>query len=167
MSSIYNITNELKKIYDKLESGDGINPETGEIDEEITNALALTNENLQVKALDYAYVIKSFDDDIDIYDKEIARLTERKRQLQATKERLKETVSQAMQDFGIVEIKGKTVKLCFRESESVEITDETLISQEFFRVKVEPDKVAIKKALKNGENVQGVKLIQKRNLQIK
>lgn len=167
MASIYNITNELKEIYNKLESGEGINQETGEIDAEITNQLALTRENLQVKAIDYAYVIKSFDDEIEIYDKEIARLNERKKQLQATKERLKDTVSQAMLDFGIVEIKGQTVKMNFRESESVEIVDERLLTEQYLRTKVEPDKVAIKKALKNGEDVQGARLINKSNLQIK
>lgn len=167
MGSIYNITNELKQIYDKLECGEGIDTETGEIKPEIVNTLALTQQNLQTKAVDYGYVIKSFDDEIDIYDREIKRLQERKEYLKNTQNRLKQTLSNAMQEFNIVEIKGETLRLSFRESESVEITDESLLDEQYKRVKVEPDKTAIKKALKNGEDVQGARLVKNQNLQIK
>lgn len=167
MGSIYNITTELKQIYDKLECGEGIDLETGEIKPEIANELALTQQNLQTKALDYGYVIKSFDDEIDIYDREIKRLQERKEYLKNTQSRLKQTLSNAMQDFGIVEIKGETLRLSFRESESVEVIDEDLLTIKFKQLKFVPDKIAIKKALKNGEDVQGARLVKNQNLQIK
>lgn len=167
MNSIYNISNELRKTLDNLSNGIGIDQETGEIDPEIVNQLAITQENLQLKAIDYGFIIKNFDDELDIIDKEIKRLTELKKQKKNTQDRLKETLTNAMLEFGIEKIKGETFQLSFRESESVEITDETLIPLDYQRVKMEVDKVAIKKAIKNNEFVPGAELIKKQNLQIK
>lgn len=167
MSSIYDISAELRGIQDKLLSGEAIDQETGEILPSIVNELALTQQNLQNKAIDCGYILKSFDDEIDLYDREIKRLTERKRVLQNTKQRINDSIKNAMIEFGITKIKGKTLTIGLRESESVEITDETLIDEQYKRIKVEADKVAIKNALRNGEDVQGARLVKNQNLQIR
>lgn len=165
--NLYEISTELRKTYEKLENGEGINLETGEIDSEVQQALALTQQNLQTKAIDIGYVIKSFDDEIEIYEREIKRLTEIKDQMKKRKEWLKTNLSNAMQEFGIVELKGKTIKLSFRKSESVEVTDIDALDDKFKRVKIEPDKTAIKTELKMGHNVEGARLVENQNLQIK
>ena len=167
MANIYELSNEMQDIYDKLESGEGIDLETGELKPEIVNALCVKKNELETKVVDYGYVIKTFDDNIDVYDKEIKRLQERKAQMVNTREKMKEVISKVMQDFEITEIKGKTIKISFRDSESVEVFDERLLTSEFIRSKFEPDKVAIKEALKNGQDVQGARLTKKKNLQIK
>ena len=169
MDSIYQISEQLMNIYDELESGVGIDEETGEIDQEILNALVITKNELQTKAIDYAYVIKTFDDNITIYDKEIKRLTERKKQFQKIQDRLKEIVKNAMVDFGMTEIKGKTLKLSLRKSEAVEVLDLNELDEKFKRTKItiEPDKVAIKNAIDNGEEINGAVLVKKDNLQIR
>lgn len=167
MNSIYNISNNLRQIIDNLSNGIGIDQETGEIDPEIVNQLAITRENLELKAIDYGFIIKSFDDELEIIDKEIKRLTELKNQKKNTKDRLKEVLTNAMLEFGIEKIKGDTFQLSFRESEAVEITDESIIPLDYQRVKMEVDKTAIKKAIKNNEFVPGAELVKKQNLQIK
>lgn len=165
--NLYEISTELRRTYEKLENGEGINLETGEVDSEVQQALALTQQNLQTKAIDIGYVIKSFDDEIEIYEREIKRLTEIKDQMKKRKEWLKGNLSNAMQEFGIVELKGKTIKLSFRKSESVEVTDIDALDEKFKRVKIEPDKTAIKMELKMGHNVEGARLVENQNLQIK
>ena len=165
--NLYEISTELRKTYEKLENGEGINLETGEVDSEVQQALALTQQNLQTKAIDIGYVIKSFDDEIEIYEREIKRLTEIKDQMKKRKEWLKGNLSNAMQEFGIVELKGKTIKLSFRKSESVEVTDIDALDEKFKRIKIEPDKTAIKMELKMGHNVEGARLVENQNLQIK
>lgn len=167
MNNLYDISNELREVYNKLENGEGIDIETGEISEDVANALVLSQQNLQTKAVDIGYVIKSFDDQIDLYEREIKRLTEIKDQMKKRKEWLKGNLSNAMQEFGIVEIKGKTLKLSFRKSESVEIDNFELLDDKFKRVKVEADKTAIKQALKSGEEVAGARLVENQNLQIR
>ena len=169
MASIYNISNDLKKIYEQLDDGSGIDLETGEIKPEIMNQLTITQNELQTKAIDYGFVIKAFDDEIDVIDKEIERLEERKAYVKRNKDRMKSIVSSAMEEFGITKIKSETLQLSFRKSESVEVVDERLVDEKFKKVKTEVslDKTAIKNAIKNGEDVQGAKIVEKNNLQIK
>ena len=62
MSSLYDISTEVRNIYEELESGIGIDEETGEILPEILERLKISKENLNNKAVDYGYVIKSFED---------------------------------------------------------------------------------------------------------
>ena len=61
------------------------------------------------------------------------------------------------------------VAVSFRKSESVHITDEYLIPDEYkiFTVVKKPDKGVIKDALKKGKEIMGVELVEKRNVQIK
>ena len=124
MSSLYELTTELKNIYKQIENGE-------EFTEEMEKALVLTEQNLQEKAIDYGYVIKSLDDEMELFDKEIKRLTERKKQLARTQELLKDRLTFAMQEFGIEEMKGKTIKLSFRKSESVDVYNVDVLPEEF------------------------------------
>ena len=169
MASIYNISSDLKKIYEDLDNGNGIDLETGEIKPEIMQQLSISRNELETKAVDYGYVIKAFDDEIDIIDREIERLEERKAYVKKNKERMKTIVGSAMEEFGINKIKSETLQLSFRKSESVDIFDESLVDDRFKKVKTEIsiDKTAIKNAIKNGEDVQGAKIVEKNNLQIK
>lgn len=169
MANIYNISNDLKKIYEDLDNGNGIDLETGEIKPEIMQQLSISRNELETKAVDYGYVIKAFDDEIDAIDREIERLEQRKAFVKRNKDRMKSIVSNAMEEFGITKIKSETLQLSFRKSESVDVFDESLIDEKFIKTKTETsiDKTAIKNAIKNGEDVQGVRLLEKNNLQIK
>lgn len=171
MQSLYDISNELREVYNKLENGEGIDLETGEISEEMQNALAISQQNLQTKGIDIGYVIKSFDDQIEMCEREIKRITELKKSMQNKKDWLKDKVKSAMEEFGIVEIDGtpigKPIKLSFRKSESIEVDNVDLLDDKFKRVKIEADKTAIKQAIKNGEQVEGARLVENNNLQIR
>ena len=61
------------------------------------------------------------------------------------------------------------VAVSFRKSESIHITDEYLIPDEYklFTVVKKPDKGVIKKALKDGKEIMGVELVEKQNINIK
>ena len=169
MASIYNISNDLKKIYEDLDNGNGIDLETGEIKPEIMQQLSISRNELETKAVDYGYVIKAFDDEIDIIDREIERLEERKAYVKKNKERMKTIVGSAMEEFGINKIKSETLQLSFRKSESVEVFDESLVDEKFKKVKTEIslDKTAIKNAIKEGKEVAGASIVERQNLQIK
>lgn len=168
MASLYNISKEIEDIYFKLRNGEGVD-EDGVIDDEVINSLTIKKEELQTKAIDYAYVIKQFENDISVYDNEIKRLMACKKQMMAIHDRLKSLLTSTLLNFGIVKLQGKTVQLSFRESKSVEITDERMINPKFMKVEIKktPDKMAIRQALESGEDVQGVDLVTKKNLQIK
>lgn len=61
------------------------------------------------------------------------------------------------------------VAVSFRKSESVLVKDEYLVPDNFcdFTMVRKPNKTAIKSALKSGEEIMGVELIEKKNVQIK
>ena len=97
----------------------------------------------------------------------IKRLTAIKNNLESTNDKLKEAVSFAMQSYGIFEVKTPTLKLSFRQSESVQIENESLLDGKYFNYKPTVDKTAIKNDIKSGLIVNGASIVKKQNLQVK
>jgi hypothetical protein len=161
--NIYKIQNEFQLIIAEV-----INNE-GEITPELETALTINKEQLQSKAVDYCYVIKQLDYDCEQIDNEIARLNKLKKVRANLTDRLKNTVSSAMQLFEVEKIETPLIKLSFRNSESVEITNEQQLDAKFIVTKTvsTPDKKAIKDAIKNGEVVEGATISYNKNLQIR
>ena len=60
-------------------------------------------------------------------------------------------------------------KISYRKSDSVDVTNFEELPEEFIKTKIEktPDKVAIKNAIKDGNKVNGAKLVTNYNIQIK
>jgi len=161
--NIYKIQNEFQLIISEV-----INNE-GEITPELETALTINKEQLQSKAVDYSYVIKQLDYDCEQIDNEIARLNKLKKVRSNLTDRLKNTVSSAMQLYEVEKIETPLIKLSFRNSESVEITNESQLDACFIVTKTvtSPDKKAIKDAIKNGEVVEGATISYNKNLQIR
>jgi hypothetical protein len=157
--NLYNIKSEYLAIAHGLTEG--------ELTPELEQALIITQENLQEKAINYGYVIKNFESEVDIIEEEIKRLNALKKARINAVEKLKTNISDAMQLFGILEVKAPTFKMNFRTSESVEIFEG--LDNEFITEKVsyQPDKIAIKNAIKEGRTVNGAALVTNFNLQIK
>ena len=163
MRTLYQIEQEYQQIAEQIiESG-------GELTEGMENALIINREELQEKATNYAYVIKDIENDIEGVEREIKRLQALKKAREGAKERLSQAISGAMELYGVEKIELPCLKLSFLKSESVEITDESLIP-EFLKEKVVTEKISkveLKKILKSGTDVNGAKLVVHANLQIK
>jgi hypothetical protein len=161
--SIYKIQNEFQLIIAEV-----INNE-GEITPELETALTINKEQLQSKAVDYCYVIKQLDYDCEQIDNEVARLNKLKKVRANLTDRLKNTVSSAMQLSDVDKIETPLIKLSFRNSESVEITNESQLDACFIVTKTvtSPDKKAIKDAIKSGVLVEGAIISYNKNLQIR
>jgi hypothetical protein len=141
----------------------------GEITEEQETALSISKEQLQNKGVCYGFIVKELEGNIDLIDLEIKRLNALKKPLINSIDRLKNNLSQAMQMFDVTELKTPLLKINFRKSESVEVTDIDLLDADFVKTTITKaaDKIAIKEAIKQGENVQGAVLVTNQNLQIK
>ena len=141
----------------------------GELTPELSEKLAITEEQLQNKSVAYSFVIKQMDADIDTIDAEIKRLQNAKKQREKASEYLKERIKHAMQLFSVNEIKTPLVKINFRKSETVEVDDVNKLPAPYKVVKVteQADKAAIKAALKDGVELPGCSIVEHRNLQIK
>lgn len=162
-TTLYDIgTAQLQLIEALIENG-------GELTPELEEALLLNESNLQTKGTNYGLICKQIESEIDVIDAEIKRLTALKKSRNNAIDRLKTNLSNAMQIFGINELKTPILKINFRKSESVEIDNMAQIDKRFLREKisVEADKVAIKEAIKSGEQVEGARLVENKNIQIK
>ena len=161
--SLYNIEQEYLEIANQLEDG--------ELSPELETALAINERELQGKAIAYAYVIKEAEDTVSIIDAEIKRLQGLKKTEQNKAQRLKDTIQNAMELYGITEIKTETLKLNFRRSEGVICTDSSVaIPEEFATVvpeSIKPNLNEIKKAIKEGRDVTGFEIEERYSLQIK
>ena len=161
--NIYAIQNEYQLLINQVIDADG------ELSPEVMEALQINEQQLQSKAIDYSYVIKQLDSDCEQIDAELKRLQQLKKVRTNLAERLKDTISNAMNLYEVEKIETPLIKLSFRNSESVEITNESQLDACFIVTKTvsTPDKKAIKDAIKNGEVVTGATISYNRNLQIK
>jgi seryl-tRNA synthetase len=143
--------------------------ETDELTPELEQALVINQEQLQAKAGNYAKVIANIQSDADAIETEIKRLKAMKESKERAITRLKDAVRDAMLFSQIEKIESPLFKLSIRKSEAVEVDMVEALPNAYQNVKnvVTADKVAIKEAIKRGENVYGARLIENFNLQIK
>jgi hypothetical protein len=161
MKSLYTIQADYLALASALE--------VGELTPEIETALAINEAELQQKAIGYAYVIKEAEANVDTIDNEIARLTALKQAEKRKAEALKSAISNAMQFYGVHEVKTATVRLSFRKSEGL-IGQADNLDDEFTILVPEqrkPNNTAIKAAIKEGREVEGYEIETRWNLQIK
>lgn len=161
--NLYQLTTEYKQLESILIENEG------ELTPDLEQALQINQDQLQAKGISYGYVIKSIEAESDIIDAEIKRLTQLKKVRDNAAERLKTTLKQAMEMYGVLELKTPTLKISFRKSESVEIIDMDLLDEKYITKKTTemPNKTEIKEALKRGEVIEGAELRTNNNLQIK
>jgi len=161
--NIYQIQHEYLLLVNQIiENGGEVTPQ-----QELN--LQITRDQLQDKGTNYAFVIKKLDAECDIIDAEIKRLSQLKKVRQNLAERLKANISHAMHTFEVDKIESPLIKLSFRKSQSVEVDDVNSLPTEYKTIKVteQADKMKIKQALQNGEQIQGCSIITNTNLQIK
>lgn len=126
-------------------------------------------ENLQLvkeeKLEGCAVVYKELKADAEALATEIKTLQERKNRILKKQEWLA--------DYMAVALNGEKLKtpkctISYRKSESVELTGNIEeVPSEYCKTKVELDKTAVKKAIKEGIEVPGCSLIAKMNMQVK
>ena len=161
MKSLYNITAEAMDLASALEEG--------EITPELENSLIINQTELQDKAINYAYVIRTVEIDVDAIDEELKRLQAIKKAKNNVIDRMKESVVNAMGIYGIEKISTPTLNLSLRKSEIIEIVNESQLPDGFKTQKITftPDKTRMKQCIKDGDDVPGAVLSVNYNLQIK
>lgn len=162
---LYEITNALETV---INGGLIFDEETGEVIFDSENLDELAGE-LDDKLEACGIVIKEAQAEAEAMKAEEARLKERRQRKEKEAERLKEYVLSCMERVGAKKIDTPRVALSTRKSSVVDVFDEELIPREFFNVKTTAsvNKVAIAKAIKAGEVVEGCELSERFSLQVK
>ena len=156
----------LFQIHDAIEQllNASVDAETGEINEAALAELDQLEESRDARALAVAAYSVGQDAEADAIDATAKRLRERARIHRAHAARLREYIAANVTPGA--KLADDKVAISWRRSESVEITDEQQLPQALLRVTVEPDKVAIKAALKAAP-VPGARLVSRQNVVIR
>lgn len=156
--NLYEIKQEFEKAIEEcvdMETGEIINPTRLD---ELNMVLTDKRENV-------ALYIKNLSAEAKAIDEEAKNLTNRKRVLNNKVEGLKKYLADNLEGHKFETAK---VVVSFRKSEQLEIKSTEHIPAEYL-ISQEPkiDKVALKKSIKQGAVINGVKVITKQNIQIK
>ena len=145
-----------------------MNEETGELtcDLDLLESLMIARED---KLEGLALAVKNYDSDAAQLKEEEKKLAERRKSLENRSARAKEFLRQMLNGETM---KTARVVVSYRKSESVEISSDfmewAVQHDAYLTYKApEPDKVAIKSALKAGESIPGAEIVTKQNMQIK
>lgn len=165
--NLYNLTSECRGLYDAILAT--ADEETGEADLSLVTALGKRQDEWDRKAVSVACVYRALSDDSDRIGREIERLTAMKKRLDRERERVKDGLDAACQALGVESVKGMYANISYKKSERTVIDQAEAIPEEYMTVKTtcEPNKTAIREAIKAGKEVPGAHLEQRKNIQIK
>ena len=110
---------------------------------------------------------KELDADIEKNKNMSKAYAEYAKRLEKRKENVKKTLTYFMHATNTPIIKTDYAKISFRKSTAVNIYEPSLLPKDCILIKEEPSKSMIKKMLEAGKEVQGAKLIENENLQIR
>lgn len=166
MFTLYEIDNAIATC---IAGGLVVDEETGEVLYDSANL-----EELEARRADkveaVACFIKSREAEAKAIGAEIAALALRKKQAEAKAEKLREYLTRSMLNPAaeMRSFESARVKIRFRKSESVVVTDPSALPEDCRKTvtTVTPDKKAIKVLIKSGADVGGASLETRENIQI-
>lgn len=160
--NLYEINAALMQAYD-----DAVDQETGEIIEnEAYKAIDGLQMALEEKTENVLLWIKNLQADAEALKKEKLAFADRQARAEAKIESLKKYVGEVLDGQ---KFQTARVSASWRKSEAVEyVGNVSDLPDDYIKI-ADPvvDKTALKKALKNGEEIEGARLVTRQNLQIK
>ena len=157
MATLYELTGQFLDIYNleldeetKLDTLDSIDWQT----------------DYENKVENYIKVIKNTEADVEARKNEIKRLTELNRADKRKIERMEENLKESMVVTGHEQVDTTLFKVLFRKSEAVEV-DDLLLPEAYKVATYKPDKKRLKEDLKNGLEILGAELVERKNLSIR
>ena len=156
MSNLYELSYELAAINDELAETEGL----------LTDELEIRLDSLSLSFVSKIEGVvrwtKNLDGREDILDKEIARLSARKKATEHLRERLKKYMLESMQRAGRTKVEFDTFSVAIqRNPPSLEVVDVEAIPAAYktIRQEIVIDRRQMLDDLKKGKEIQGVSLI--------
>lgn len=163
--NLYNIAQDI------LNALDCVDEETGELSDDVMNALFSKESDFEDKCVNIGYVIKNLEAEAQAVKNAMDEMKSRHLRLLKKVDSLSAYLLTNMQTVGKDKIeKSPHFVISIRKNPaSVNITDESIIDVKYVKEKVTTtiDKVAIKDDLNNGKPVNGAELINKMKVVIK
>lgn len=160
MSNIYEITNDYLQIMAMLEDSD-LDPQT------LADTMEGIEGEFEIKAENYAKVMKNLEGDILAIKTEIDRLTAKKKALENNIKNMKSTLQTAMETTGKTKFKTELFSFNIQKNAPSVVIDEQYIENipdKYLKYKdPEIDKTAIKDAIQKGEDLGGIAHLEIKN----
>lgn len=161
-NTLYEISNNIKQVIDMMEE----NPEL-----DLKDTLDSLEDAFEKKAENIIKLTRSWEAEEKALQEEAKYLKAKSDKLKNDREKLMGYLEAHMTAVGKDETRAGLFTLKFQKNPaSVNIVDENLLPEAYLKVKItkSPDKTAIKKILKDGQEVPGAVLItDKRTLKVK
>lgn len=163
--TLYDINQQMEEAINRMFAE--ANENDGEVSQETTDLIAELQITKDEKIEAIGCKLKNFDAEIEALKNEEESLKERRKSKESKREGLASYVAKML--GGENWDKSSKVEFSFRKSEQTIIDDETLIPDEYFKIKtdVKPDLTAIKKAIKAGELTEGAHIANRINMTVK
>jgi predicted SpoU family rRNA methylase len=158
--NLYELTDNYLKVLELIENGE----------EGLEDTLESINDTIEVKAENYAKIIRNLEGNVNMLKAEVERLNSRKKSIEGNVDRLKENLKMAMIVTGKEKIKTGLFNITVANNPvAVNVIDEKLIPEKYFKVEIirKLDKISLRDAMKKGEEIQGAELMQGKGLRIK
>lgn len=156
MNSLYNVTNNFLEIIENYENGEYT-------EEEYNQLISRVCEDLQNKSTNIIAIIKNNEILANSIKMEERRLKENREKIEKGLDKLKLYVKENMEKLAINSIETEIGTMSIRKNPlSIEIEDETIIPEEFKKIKTEitVDKTSIKNYFKEtGEIIEGTRIV--------
>ena len=160
MATLYELTDQYQQLLE-LES---------EIDEQtFIDTLQSIDEAIEGKAENLAKVIKEIESTVSVITNEISRLQSKKQALNNRVANLKTYLQGEMEKVSKTKVKGALFTVNIQNNPpSLKVENTDKIPKSFY-IEQEPtlDKKALKGAVKNGEVIEGVALVQTQSVRIR
>ena len=165
MASIYEITDDFLRIQEMMEDPE-LDPQT------LADTLEAIEGELEVKAENYAKVMKNLEGDIAAIKAEIDRLTSKKKAIENNIKNMKATLQSVMEMTGKTKFKTDLFSFGIQKnapSVVIDVEDVRDIPEDYLKFKEpEVDKTAIKAAINDGVDLSGIAhLEQSQSLRIR
>lgn len=155
--SLFELSTEFRALQDLI-THEEFDQETGELIDNTDAVQALFEEvqgTLGNKLDNTMYVIKELESEVTLLKDEAKRLTARATARDNKVKFLKTIMFSALNASGEKKLKTTKFNFTIKRSESVNVTDVDLLSREWVKLTRSADKIAIKKALKDGATIEG------------
>lgn len=158
---LYEMTGAYNQILDMIE--EGADPEV------LQDTLDSIETAIEEKADGIGMVLKSIEANAKALKEEEQRLAERRRHFENEAKRLKEYLQSQLELIGTRKVKGTLFSFTIQKNPaSLNVLDDSKIPSEYW-IQQDPklDKKSLIKLIKDGEEIEGVELVQSESLRVR
>ena len=171
MTTLYDYGNQLSETVEMIQDllSEGVSTDDERV-QELLEKMVSDETDWESKAINVAKFLNQLSLDVVQIESEIERLTKKKKSNESAYKNLHDLLMWQMETFGKSEIKNPLLTIKVKENPpSLIVEREDLVPDKFKAKKevVTVNKNAIKQGLKDGETIDGVKLINTKKLTIK